>query len=154
MTPVDNSSAVDESRHWATPLAGAVALVGAGIALIIAAGASYAEPGALVVVGIAGALVIVAGVFALVRRPRLTLTTTDQPTLTVRGIRGAHTYRADQIELIEVLATRRLLGRSTQLIAEFTDERIVVFSRWDLGESPRAVAETLADAGIPVSGRR
>lgn len=135
-------------KEWATPLAGAIALIGAGIALAIAAAASYTDPAAMLFIGIAAIGLIVTGTISLVRRPRLALL--DGPTLVVKTIRGRRTLTMADVDHISVLHTRRIVGRSRQMIIDLSDDRLLVFGRWDLGEDPTAVVERLQVAGFPV----
>lgn len=135
-------------KEWATPLPGAIALVGAGLMLAVAAAASYTDPAAMVFIGIASIALIVAGVVSLVRRPRLALL--DGPILVVSTIRGKRTLGVGDVERISVLRSRRIVGSSDQLVIDLHDDRLLVFGRWDLGESPAAVVERLQLAGLPV----
>ncbi|EGD54578.1 PH domain-containing protein [Gordonia neofelifaecis] len=136
-------------EQWATPLPAALALIGGGVALCAAAAASYTEPAAMVFIGIAAAALIVSGVVSLLRRPRLVLL--DGPTLRVKTVRGLVDLGVDDLERVSVLTSRRLVGRSRQLVIDLPDDRLLVFGRWDLGEEPTAVAERLRAAGLPAS---
>ena len=142
----NNDLAVHE--QWATPLPAALALVGAGIALGAAAAASYAEPPAMVFIGLAAVALIVSGAVSLLRRPRLVLL--DGPELEVRTLRGTVRLGSGEIAAVSVLTTRRIVGRSRDLVIDLPDDRLLVFGRWDLGEEPAAVAEKLRAAGLPV----
>lgn len=138
-------------EEWATPLPGAIALIGVGLALGAAAAASYTDPPALLFLGIAAIIVIVVGALALVRRPRLALIA--EPALIVKTIGGTRHIDVDEVERISVLHTRRLLGRSRQLVVDLPDDRLLVFGRWDLGEEPTVVVEKLRNAGFPYDDR-
>ncbi|MGB3698111.1 MAG: PH domain-containing protein [Gordonia sp. (in: high G+C Gram-positive bacteria)] len=143
-----NESAAAMTRRWSTPLPAAIALIGAGVALAAATAASYTDPAAMVFLGIAAAALIVTGVVSLARRPRLTLL--DGPVLVVKTLRGTRTLTVDDMERVSVLHTRRIVGQTRQLAIDLPDDRLLVFGRWDLGEEPTAVAETLRAAGLPV----
>ncbi|GAC57716.1 hypothetical protein GOHSU_24_00050 [Gordonia hirsuta DSM 44140 = NBRC 16056] len=145
-----NSSASAPQR-WATPVPAALALLGLGVALAVASAASYTDLLAVVFLGIAAFGVVVAGVIALVRRPRLMLGPGAQ--LRVGTIRGPLTLTPADVVSIELLGTRRLAFRSQQLLIEDAGGRLLVFGRWDLGEDPRRVAEELAAAGFPLRDR-
>ena len=138
-------------EQWATPLPGAIALVGVGIALAAAAAASYTDPPALIFLGIAAVIVIVVGAFALARRPRLALAT--GPALIVKTVGGTRHVAFDDVERISVLHTRRLIGSSRQVVIDLPDDRLLVFGRWDLGEEPTVVVEKLRKAGFPYDDR-
>lgn len=139
------------SQRWATPVPGAIALLGLGLVLVVAAAASYSDPPAVVLLGIAALLVVVSAIVALMRRPRLALD--PGPVLTVGTLRGRFEVTPDQIESIELLNTRRLAFRSRQLLIELHDGRLLVFGQWDLGASPQQVADQLAAAGLVLTDR-
>ncbi|WP_336792213.1 MULTISPECIES: PH domain-containing protein [Gordonia] len=144
MNPVDEST---PSASWSTPLAAGIALIGAGIALAVAAAASYTEPPAMVFIGVAAVGLIVTGAIALVRRPRLSLF--PGPRIVVRTLTGRVTLTTGDVVRIGTLETRRLAGRSRQLVIDLPDDRLLVFGRWDLGVEPSVVVEALTDAGFP-----
>ena len=141
-------------KQWATPVPAGVALVLGGVALAVAALASYQDAVGLVLIGIAALGLIVLGSVTLLRRPRLALTVRpDGPELAVRSLSGVHSLRPDSVDSIELLGTRRLAFSSTQLLVEGVDGKLFVFGRWDLGAQPQAVAEDLEAAGFPVKHR-
>ncbi|MBM7368674.1 PH domain-containing protein [Gordonia hydrophobica] len=143
---MDNSdSAVHD--QWATPLPAAIALLGVGIALAAAAAASYTDPPAAFFIGIAALAAAVVGVISLVRRPRLALVA--GPALIVKTVRGTRRLTVDDVEQVSLLHSRRLVGRTRQLIIDLPDDRLLVFGRWDLGEEPTVVVEKLQRAGFP-----
>lgn len=146
-----DNSVNDGVRRWSTPLAGGIALVGVGAALAIAAWASHADRPAMVVLAVAALGAMAIGLVALLRRPRLTLGPGAQ--LRVGTLRGPTTLTPAGIESIELLGTRRLAFRSQQLLIEDVDGQLMVFGRWDLGESPARVFAALSAAGFSVTDR-
>ena len=143
---MDNS--VDSvHKEWATPVPAGVVLIGAGLALAAAAAASQSDPAAMVFIAIGAVGLFAAGVIALVRRPRLALVA--GPALRIRTLTGTDEYRLDEIERVSMLQTRRLAARSSQMLIDLPDDRLAVFSRWDLGENPAIVAAELHEAGFP-----
>ncbi len=146
-----NRATVDESSPnvaWSTPVAAGIALIGAGVALGAAAAASYTEPPAMVFIGIASAGLIVAGIVALVRRPRIAVYA--GPRIEVRTLTGRVSLTPDEVVRVGILHTRRLAGRSRQLVIDLPDDRLLVFGRWDLGVDPTVVRDALEAAGYPV----
>ena len=135
-------------KEWATPRPAGFVLVGAGVALIAAAAASYADPTAVAFIGIAAVLLLAFGVITLVRRPRLALL--DGPTLVVKTLSGPIELTPDDVAKVSLLKTRRLAARGQQLLLDLTDERLLIFGRWDLGVPPSAVLDDLRAAGFPV----
>lgn len=138
-------------QRWATPLPAAIALLALGVLLAVAAAASYTEPPALVLLAVAAVVVVASGIVALARRPRLTLA--PGPVLTVGTLRGSFSVTAEEIDSVELLSTRRLAFRSRQLLIELDDGRLLVFGQWDLGASPRQVADQLVAAGLALNDR-
>ncbi|MFT4043285.1 MAG: PH domain-containing protein [Gordonia sp. (in: high G+C Gram-positive bacteria)] len=146
---------------WATPKAAGLAMVGAGIILIVAGIVAAADPAGRVLVCVAGLMLSCLGGYALRIRPRLVLSA--GPTLTIRTLRGAHTYPAPQIERIRVLTLRRIGRHNAQLEIDVLPEPVapprsgmhadtscVVLGRWDLGADVYEVADILRRAGLPV----
>lgn len=147
---MDNS--VNESVHrWSTPVPAGIALLGLGLALGIAAWASMPDGPAMVMLAIAAAGVGILGLIALVRRPRLALGPGAQ--LRVGTLRGPVTMTPTDVRSIELLGTRRLAFRSQQLLIENAEGHLMVFGRWDLGDSPGRVFNTVSEAGFPVTDR-
>ncbi|MFT3716494.1 MAG: PH domain-containing protein [Gordonia sp. (in: high G+C Gram-positive bacteria)] len=143
---MDNS--VDaQVAQWATPLPGAIALTAVGVCCGVAAAASYQDPVEMLLLTVAAVGVLVYGILALIRRPRLQLDT--GPTLTVRGARGIRVLAPSDVTSIESLDTRRLVFHAKQMLLEERDGRLTVFTRWDLGADPGDVVETLRAAGYP-----
>lgn len=138
-------------KSWSTPLPAAIALLALGAVLGVAAAASYTEPPAMVLLAIAATGVAIAGLMALLRRPRLTLAA--GPVLEVRSVRGQVRLTPDDVDSIELLGTRRLAFRSHQLLIEELGGRLFVFGQWDLGAAPRSVAQDLVDAGFTLTDR-
>lgn len=138
-------------RQWSTPLPGGIALIGVGLALAIASWASHPDRLAMVMLAAAALGAAAIGLTALLRRPRLTLGPGAR--LRVGTLRGPTMLTPADTESIELLGTRRLAFRSEQLLIEDTAGHLMVFGRWDLGESPGRVFTALSAAGFPVTDR-
>ena len=78
-------------------------------------------------------------------RPKLAITPDG---LVVRGWLRTLTLRRADIAQIRITEFRRI-GRKVQLLEIDTaaDDRLLVFTRWDLGTSPLDVLDALTDAG-------
>lgn len=59
--------------------------------------------------------------------------------------------RAD-IKLIRITEFRRLARKVRLLEIDTADDRLLVFSRWDLGADPLDVLDALTDAGYAGAG--
>lgn len=82
-------------------------------------------------------------------RPKLAITETG---LVVRGWWRTHVLTPDELALIRITEFRRLARKVRLLEIETVDDRLLVFTRWDLGTSPLDVLDALTAAGY--AGRR
>jgi hypothetical protein len=105
------------------------------------------DPPGRILAGIAaiGLLAFAAGSWRA--RPRLAITAEG---LVYRGWVRSRTLRRTDIELIRITEFRRW-GRKVRLleidVENGEDAQLLVLSRWDLGEDPLGVLDTLTDAG-------
>jgi hypothetical protein len=78
-------------------------------------------------------------------RPKLAITPGG---LLVRGWWSTHVVPRDDIAKIRITEFRRI-GRKVHLleIDTIADDRLLVFTRWDLGTNPLDVLDALTDAG-------
>lgn len=123
------------------------AILGCGLAglLLVAVGLTLVTdlPGRLLI-GAAGAGLLVFAVLSWRARPRLALT---DDALVVRGWFRTHRLTRAQIRLIRITEFQRI-GRKTRLLEiETADDDLLVLSRWDLGGNPLAVLDALTAAG-------
>lgn len=115
--------------------------------LAVAAGAWAAfttDPPGRVLLGVVALLLVLAGVFTSVARPRLAA---DQSGIAVRGLAGTRRWTWAEVN-VRLVRTRRL-GRETATLevdAENADPpALVVLGRFDLGADPEDVVEALLD---------
>ncbi|HEV7422547.1 MAG TPA: PH domain-containing protein [Mycobacterium sp.] len=95
--------------------------------------------------GIAAAGLVAFASMSWRARPKLAITPAG---LVVRGWWRTHVLRRDDIAKIRITEFRRI-GRKVHLLEIDTvvDDRLLVFTRWDLGTSPIDVLDALTDAG-------
>ncbi len=130
--------------EWSPPALGivGVALVGG---LLTAGSVTLVTdtPGRLLT-GVAGVGLLM---FALVSwrvHPKLAITAQG---LVVRSVLGSTTLQHADIKVIRITEFRRI-GRKVQLLEiDTTDDRLRVFTRWDLGTNPLEVLDALTAAG-------
>ncbi|ORV28854.1 hypothetical protein AWB99_17030 [Mycolicibacterium confluentis] len=67
--------------------------------------------------------------------------------IVVRGVRGPVTLRREDIRLIRITEFRRVGRRVRMLEIDTHDDRLRVFTRWDLGTDPLEVLDALTAAG-------
>lgn len=77
-------------------------------------------------------------------RPKLAITPDG---LLVRGWLRTQFLRRPDIKIVRITEFRRI-GRKTRLLEiETVDDRLLIFSRWDLGTNPLEVLDALTEAG-------
>lgn len=102
------------------------------------------DPPGRVLTGIAAVGLLVFASFSWRARPKLAITDAG---LVVRGWWTTRVLQRSDIQLVRITEFRRI-GRKVQLLEiESTDDRLHVFTRWDLGGSPLPVLDTLTTAG-------
>lgn len=77
-------------------------------------------------------------------RPKLAITASG---LQIRGWLSTRILAKDDITLIRITEFRRLARKVRLLEIDTTDDRLYVFTRWDLGTNPLEVLDALAAAG-------
>lgn len=133
-----------QQTEWAPPTVG-ITGCGVGGAILVTVGTTLVTdfPGRLLI-GLAGAGLIVFAVFSWRARPKLAVTPDG---LVVRGWFQTHRLSRRDIQLVRITEFQRI-GRKTRLLElETVDDRLLVLSRWDLGADPLAVLDTLTAAG-------
>jgi hypothetical protein len=157
---------VNVSTAWSTPIAAVIAMATGGVALAIAAVTVGADAAGRVILGLAAVVMLGFALLAGLRRPRLALihNTAGLPRLAVRGLRGVTTYSTAEITRVRLTSSRRI-GRSNAMLEidlsptgpnptgpraapGRAEDRLLVFSRWDLGATPRTVLDVLTEAGL------
>jgi hypothetical protein len=78
-------------------------------------------------------------------RPKLAI---KNDALVTRGLLGRTELRRADIKLIRITEFRRI-GRKVRLLEiDTVDDRLLVFTRWDLGTDPLHVLDALTAAGF------
>jgi hypothetical protein len=134
-----------QQTEWSPPTAG-IAALGIG-GLILAAGAVtlITDLPGRVLVGIAACGLIVFASLSWRARPKLAI---RNDVLVARGLVGETELRHADIKLIRITEFRRI-GRKTRLLEiDTVDDRLLVFTRWDLGTDPLHVLDALTAAGF------
>lgn len=133
-----------QQTSWA-PKSAAVILTGiAGLVLAVAAVTVVTDLPGRVMGAVAGAGLLVFALGSWRARPKLAIT---EAGLAVRGWVSSRVITGEEIALIRVTEFSRLARKQRLLEIDTTDDRLYVFTRWDLGTSPVAVLDALTDAG-------
>lgn len=139
------------SAEWAPRTAGIAGCAVAGTVMAVLSAAAITDPPGRVLAGIAGVGLLVFAGFSWRARPRLAIT---QRGLIVRGWWRSQLLQRGDVTLSRITEFRRI-GRKVQLLEiDTVDDRLLVFSRWDLGTRPLEVLDALRSAGYtgPRSG--
>jgi len=134
-----------QQTEWGPPTAGIAACGILGLAMATAVVTVVTDAPGRILGGIAAVGLLAFASMSWRARPKLAITPDG---LVVRGWLRTHTLRRDDIARIRITEFRRI-GRKVHLLEVDTaaDDRLLVFTRWDLGTSPLDVLDALTDAG-------
>jgi len=135
---------VTQQTQWSPPSGGIAAwgLLGLGLAAVAVIGVTDV-PGRVLAGLAAVGLWMFAGL-SWRARPKLAINSAG---LTVRGWWHTDTYRRDQLSRVRITEFRRLARKVRLLEIETVDDRLLIFTRWDLGTDPIDVLDALTAAG-------
>ncbi len=133
-----------QQTNWAPQPAGVAALGIGGIVMAIACVMLITDTPGRVLTGVAAVGLLVFATNSWLARPKLAITDGG---LAVRGWRGVTTLPKSEIANIRITEFRRLGRRARMLEIDTVDDRLRVFTRWDLGTDPLAVLDALTEAG-------
>jgi Bacterial PH domain len=139
-----------QQTEWSPPTLGIAACGVSGLILAIAAVTIITDPPGRVLVGIAAVGLVVFASQSWRARPKLAIS--DDGLLT-RGWFRTNLLRRSDIKLIRITEFRRLARRVRLLEIDTTDDRLLVFTRWDLGTDPLDVLDALTAAGYAGSSQ-
>ncbi|MEH3131066.1 PH domain-containing protein [Mycolicibacterium sp. 22603] len=133
-----------QQTFWA-PKSAAIIWIGiAGLAMAIVAVTVVTDvPGRVLGIVAAAGLVLFA-TFSWRARPKLAITESG---LQVRGWVSTRVIARDEITQIRITEFRRLARKQRLLEIDTADDRLYIFTRWDLGTSPVEVLDALRAAG-------
>ena len=134
-----------QQTEWSPPTLGIAALGVSGLILAAGAVTLITDPPGRVLVGIAAVGLIVFASLSWRARPKLAI---KNDVLVTRGLVGETELQHADIKLIRITEFRRI-GRKTRLLEiDTVDDRLLVFTRWDLGTDPLHVLDALTAAGF------
>ncbi|OJZ69087.1 hypothetical protein BRW65_23795 [Mycobacterium paraffinicum] len=140
-----------QQTQWEPRLPGIAGCGAAGVLMAIASVTVVTDVPGRVFTGIAAAgLVLFAGA-TWRARPKLAITADG---LALRGWFRTQLLRPSDIKIIRITEFRRYGRRVRLLEVETVDDRLVLFSRWDLGTDPLEVLDALTAAGYAGRGPR
>jgi PH (Pleckstrin Homology) domain-containing protein len=134
-----------QQTQWSPPALGIAACGIAGLILAIGAVTLITDAPGRILVGVAAIGLIVFASMSWRARPKLAI---KNDAIVTRGLLGQTELRQADIKLIRITEFRRI-GRKTRLLEiDTTDDRLLVFTRWDLGTDPLHVLDDLTAAGF------
>ncbi|MCV7192207.1 PH domain-containing protein [Mycolicibacterium brumae] len=134
-----------EQASWGPQSAGVVVIGVAGLALLCGSVTLASDPPGRLLTGIGGVGLVVFAVLTWRARPKIAVTDDG---LMLRGWFGTQQVSRDELELVRISEFRRFGRRQRMLEIETTDDRLRVYTRWDLGVDPIQVLDTLTAAGL------
>ncbi len=102
--------------------------------------AAITDPPGRVLAGIVGVGLLTFALISWRARPKLAIT---EAGLTIGGLLHPRTVRRNDVRSVRITEFRRI-GRTARLLEiDSADDRLAVFSRWDLGTDPLEVLDAL-----------
>ena len=133
-----------QQTEWSPPAGGIAALGIIGLILAVADVTLITDPPGRILVGVAAAGLLVFATMSWRARPKLAI---RNDVLVTRGWWSVTELRHDDVKLIRITEFRRIARKVRLLEIDTTDDRLVVFTRWDLGTDPLDVLDALTAAG-------
>jgi hypothetical protein len=134
-----------QQTQWGPPTGGIAACGIFGVAMAIAAVTVVTDVPGRALAGIAAAGLLAFASMSWRARPKLAI---SREGLVVKGWFGTHVVARSDVAKIRITEFRRI-GRKVRLLEIDTvaDDRLLVFTRWDLGTDPLDVLDALTAAG-------
>jgi Bacterial PH domain len=134
-----------QQTEWSPPALGIAACGVFGLILATGAVTLITDPPGRILVGIAAVGLLVFASLSWRARPKLAI---SDDGLVIRGWSRTHVLRRSDIKIIRITEFRRLARKVRLLEVDTTDDRLLVFTRWDLGTDPLDVLDALTAAGF------
>jgi hypothetical protein len=133
-----------QQTEWSPSALGIAACGIFGLILAIGAVTLITDGPGRLLVGIAAVGLILFASASWRARPKLAI---SDDGLVTRGWTRTNLLRRSDIKIIRITEFRRLARKVRLLEIDTTDDRLLVFTRWDLGTDPLNVLDALTDAG-------
>ena len=139
-----------QQTEWSPPALGIAACGIFGLILAIGAVTLITDPPGRILIGIAAAGLLVFASLSWRARPKLAI---GDDGLIVGGWSRPSLLQRSDIKLIRITEFRRIARKVRLLEIDTSDDRLLVFTRWDLGTDPLNVLDALTAAGYAGSHR-
>jgi len=137
-----------QQTQWSPSTFGIAACGIAGLILAVGAVTLITDVPGRALVGVAAVGLVLFATLSWRARPKLAI---KNDALVSRGLVGETMLRKTDIKLIRITEFRRI-GRKMRLLEiDTVDDRLLVFTRWDLGTDPLHVLDALTAAGFAKS---
>jgi hypothetical protein len=133
-----------QQTEWSPPSFGIAACGAFGLILAIGAVTLITDAPGRILVGIAAAGLLVFASLSWRARPKLAI---SDDGLLIRGWSRTNLLRRSDIKIIRITEFSRIARKVRLLEIDTTDDRLMVFTRWDLGTDPLNVLDVLTAAG-------
>jgi hypothetical protein len=133
-----------QQTEWSPPALGIAACGIFGLILAIATVTLITDAPGRILLGIAATGLLVFASLSWRARPKLAI---SDDGLVTRGWSRTNLLRRDDIKIIRITEFRRLARKVRLLEIDTADDRLLVFTRWDLGTDPLNVLDALTQAG-------
>ena len=133
-----------QQTSWSPRTAGIAASGAGGILMAIVVVTMVTDGPGQVIGGVAALGLLTFATMSWFARPKLAISDAG---LVVRGWWQTRTLHRDEIVAVRITEFRRLARKVRLLEIDTTDDRLYVFTRWDLGTNPLDVLDALTDAG-------
>jgi Bacterial PH domain len=133
-----------QQTEWSPPTLGIAACGIFGLILATGAVTLITDAPGRILVGIAAMGLLVFASLSWRARPKLAI---SDDGLVIRGWARSNILGRADIKIIRITEFRRLARKVRLLEIDTADDRLLVFTRWDLGTDPLNVLDALTDAG-------
>jgi hypothetical protein len=133
-----------QQTEWSPSTLGVAACGIFGLILAIGAVTVITDPPGRILIGIAAAGLIVFATLSWRARPKLAIRNDG---LVIRGWWQTSVLGHADVKLIRITEFRRIARKVRLLEIDTVDDRLLVFTRWDLGTDPLDVLDALTAAG-------
>jgi hypothetical protein len=133
-----------QQTEWAPRTTGIAGCAAFGLLMAIASVTLVTDIPGRVLTGVAAVGLLVFATASWRARPKLAISPGG---LVVRGWWRTQLLRRADIKLIRIIEFRRIGRKVRMLEVETADDRLLIFTRWDLGTEPLNVLDALTAAG-------
>ena len=133
-----------QQTEWSPPALGIAACGILGLILAIGAVTLITDTPGRILVGIAAMGLLAFASLSWRARPKLAI---SDDGLVIRGWSRTNLLQRGDIKIVRITEFRRLARKVRLLEIDTTDDRLLVFTRWDLGTDPLNVLDALTATG-------